>query len=171
MTEMERAELAHRLSAFNSGLTLEPLDKRRRRITRILLVSCLGLIPWIVFLGLTLPHRYVADHWVATWVGYDIALLIGLAVTAWSAWRHRQIVIVAALVTSTMLVVDAWFDVLTDSTTGDLVLSVITAVFGELPLAAIGFAAVFRLLHFTSHTASALAEDQIGLRFWKVPLL
>ena len=134
-------------------------------------MSCVGLIPWIVLLGLTLPHRYVANHWVATWVGYDIALLIGLATTAWAAWRHRQIVIVSALVTSTMLVVDAWFDVLTDSTTGDLILSIVTAVFGELPLAAIGFAAAFRLLHFTTHKARAFAADQSGLPFWKVPLL
>jgi hypothetical protein len=105
-------------------------------------VVCLGLIPWIVFLGVTLPHRYIANHWTLAWAGFDLALLGALAATARAAWRRRQVVIMAALVTGTMLVLDAWFDIIT-STTHDLIISVVTAVFGELPLAALAFLWLF----------------------------
>jgi hypothetical protein len=103
-------------------------------------------------------------------VGFDVALLCLFAVTAWAAWRRREIVIAAALVTGTMLVVDAWFDIVTDSSTGDLVVSVITAVFGELPLAALLFAGAFRLLRLTTYTARTLAGDVDDLLLWRVPL-
>ena len=136
----------------------------------ILVITSLGLIPWIVLLGLTLPRRYVADHWAVAWVGFDVALLCLLVLTAWAAWRRREIVIVAALVTGTMLVVDAWFDIVTDSSTGDLVISALTAVFGELPLAALLFAGALRLLRLTTHTARTLAGDVDDLLLWRVPL-
>lgn len=172
MSKQERIALSRRLAAFNADLVgdTDVTRRRRRRIIDILLITCLGLIPWIVLLALTLPRRYVANHWAVAWVGFDIALLCALAVTAWAAWRRRQIVIVAALVTGTMLVVDAWFDIVTDSTTRDLVVSVVTAVFGELPLAALAFLGAFRLLRLTTRTARTLAGDVNDLLLWRVPL-
>ncbi len=125
---------SHRLAVFNEGVfrDTDTSRKRRRRIVDLLVATCLGLIPWIVILGLTLPRRYVVNHWTLAWVGFDVALLCALATTAWAAWRRRQVVIIAALVTGTMLVLDAWFDVVTDSTTRDLIISAVTAAFGEL---------------------------------------
>jgi hypothetical protein len=123
-----------------------------------------------VLLGLTLPHRYVANHWAVAWVGFDVALLCALALTTWAAWRQRQIVIGAALITGTLLVIDAWFDVVTDSTTGDLIISVVTAVFGELPLAVLAFVVASRLMRLTTHTARSLAGDSSDLPLWRVPL-
>lgn len=96
-----------------------------------------------MFLALTLPHRYQADHWTVLWVGSDVALLGALGSTAWAAWRRRQLVIATALITGTMLVLDAWFDLVTDSSTHDLIISAVTAVFGELPLAALLFPGPF----------------------------
>jgi hypothetical protein len=52
--------------------------------------ASVGLIPWIVLLAITLPHRYVASHWTVTWVGFDIVLLGCLAPTAWLAWRRLR---------------------------------------------------------------------------------
>jgi hypothetical protein len=172
MSNEERIALSRRLAAFNAGLVrdTDATRRRRRRIIDVLVITCLGLIPWIVLLGVTLPRRYVADHWAVAWVGFDVALLCALALTAWAAWRRRQIVIVAALVTGTMLVVDAWFDIVTDSTTGDLIISVITAAFGELPLAALAFLGAFRLIRLTTHTARTLAGDVNDLLLWRVPL-
>jgi hypothetical protein len=172
MSKDERIALSRRLAAFNADLVrdTDASRRRRRRITDILLISCLGLIPWIVVLGLTLPRRYVANHWAVAWVGFDVALLCALAVTAWAAWRRRQVVIVAALVTGTMLVVDAWFDIVTDSSTRDLVISIVTAGLGELPLAVLAFMGAFRLLRLTTHTARTLAGDVNDLLLWRVPL-
>jgi len=173
MTPMERAALSHRLAAFNADLVRETdaSRRRRRRIVDLLFITSLGLIPWIVVLGLTLPHRYYTQHWTLAWVGFDVALLCALLVTAWAAWRRRQVVVVAAVVTGTMLVVDAWFDIVTDSTTSDLILSIVTAVVGELPLAALLFFVAFRLMRLTTHTARALAGEPDDRSLRKVPLL
>jgi hypothetical protein len=173
LTHEQRIDLTHRLAAFNESLVRDTKEsrRRRRRIIDLLVITCLGLVPWIVVLGLTLPPRYVANHWTLAWVGFDVALLCALAVTAWAAWRRRQIVIVAALVTGTMLVIDAWFDIVTDSTTRDLVISLVTAVFAELPLAALAFTGAFRLIRLTTHTARALAGERDDLPLRKVPLL
>jgi hypothetical protein len=172
MTKEQRVTLSHRLVAFNEELVrdTEATRRRRRRIIDVLVIACLGLIPWIVLLGVTLPHRYVADHWAVAWVGYDVALLCALALTAWAAWRRRQIVIVASLVTGTMLVIDAWFDIVTDSTTRDLIISVVTAVLGELPLAALAFLGAFRLIRLTTRTARSLAGESSDLPLRRVPL-
>jgi hypothetical protein len=173
LTREQRIDLTHRLAAFNDSLVrdTEESRRRRRRIIDLLVITCLGLIPWIVLLGLTLPSRYSANHWTVAWVGFDVGLLCALAVTAWAAWRRRQIVIIAALVTGTMLVIDAWFDIVTDSTTRDLIISLVTAVFAELPLAALTFVGAFRLIRLTTRTARALAGERDDLPLRKVPLL
>jgi hypothetical protein len=172
MTKEERETLSHRLAAFNESLVRDTdiTRKRRRRIIDLLVIVCLGLIPWIVFLGLTLPHRYITNHWEVAWVGYDVALLCALAITAWAAWRRRQIVIMALLVTGTMLVVDAWFDIVTDSTTHDLIISMVDAALGELPLAALAFVIAFRLIRLTTRTARSLAGEESDLPLRRVPL-
>jgi hypothetical protein len=173
MSREERAKLSHRLAAFNEGIVRDTNEsrRRRRRIIDLLVIASLALIPWIVVLALTLPRRYVANHWTLAWVGFDVALLCALATTAWAAWRRRQVVIIAALVTGTMLVLDAWFDIVTDSTTRDLIISIITAAFAELPLAVLMFTGAFRLMRLTTRTARSLAGDREHLPLRKVPLL
>ena len=173
MTEEERADLLQRLAVLNGVSTVETPEGRRRRhrLIDLLLVCSVGLIPWIIGLVITLPPYYVARHWDAAWVGFDVALLAGLASTAWAAWRRRQIVVLAALVTGTLLVTDAWFDVVTASTTGDRVVSLLTAVLGELPLAAIMFAAAYRVVKLTVHTVRQLAGDAVvDLPLWRIPV-
>jgi hypothetical protein len=173
MTSEERTQLSRRLALFNEvGVPDSAVScRRRRRTIDILLVACLGLIPWIVLLALTLPPRYVANHWTLAWVGLDVAELCALAVTAWAAWRRRQVVIAAAIVAGTLLVVDAWFDIVTDSTTRDLIISIVTAALGELPIAALAFVGAFRLMRLTTHTARVLAGEPNDLPLRRVPLL
>ncbi|MCW2610870.1 MAG: hypothetical protein QOC93_2847 [Actinomycetota bacterium] len=93
-------------------------------------------LPWIVFLAFTLPHRATAHHYRLAWVGFDVVLMLALLSTAFLAWRGRRLVIVPAVVTATLLLVDAWFDVLT-SGGKQLLFSGALAVFVELPLAAV----------------------------------
>lgn len=69
------------------------------------------------------------------WVGFDILLLFALTATALSALLRRQIVILLAGVTATLLICDAWFDVLLDWGTPAVWASLATAVLVELPLA------------------------------------
>ena len=110
LTPAERSDLARRLADLVApGPVPEPAMARgRHRFVVVLTVSCAVLVPWIIFLAVTLPHRYVASHWTLTWVGFDVALLISLAATAVLAWLGRQVMIVACFITATLLVCDAW---------------------------------------------------------------
>jgi hypothetical protein len=156
MSREERAALSRRLAALSDELpSLRTGDERRRRFVVLLTGASVGLIPWIVLLAITLPHRYVAGHWTVTWVGFDIALLGCLALTAWLAWRRRQSVVIFAFTTGTLLCCDAWFDVTTASGRADTIIAVASAALLELPLAALLFAVAHHLQYLTLRRAQA----------------
>lgn len=129
------------------------------------------LLPWIVFLGLTLPARSLSAHWRVAWVGFDIMLLVALASTAWFAYRRSAWVEVAATAAAGMLAMDAWFDVLTAAGGAAFVQALVSALVIELPLAALSLwiarhavevnerAARF-LLARSARQAARLREDQ-----------
>jgi hypothetical protein len=60
-----------------------------------------------------------------------------LAATATAAVRRSKWLAVAATATATMLVVDAWFDVMTSPRPRDLLAAVAMALLVELPLAGV----------------------------------
>ncbi|HVC86946.1 MAG TPA: hypothetical protein VNC40_05905, partial [Gaiellaceae bacterium] len=82
------------------------------RLAPMLAAIALALIPWAFWLSRTLPATHTARHWDLAWAGFDAALALGLASTALSAIRHSPWLVAAASATGTLLVVDAWFDVL-----------------------------------------------------------
>jgi len=156
MSREERAALSRSLAALSDALpSLSAGDERRRRFVVLLTGASVGLIPWIVLLAITLPHRYVAGHWTVTWVGFDIVLLGCLALTAWLAWRRRQSVVIFAFTTATLLSCDAWFDVTTASGRADTIIAIASAVLLELPLAALLFAVAHHLQYLTLRRAQA----------------
>ena len=91
--------------------------------------------PWTVYLGLTLPQSYSAQHWQLTWVGFDILLLGFMIATAVLGFVQHHLLTLFAFTTGVLLVCDAWSDVLT-ARRGDFALSILTAVLGQLPIAA-----------------------------------
>jgi hypothetical protein len=97
----------------------------------------LFLIPWTLYLTFTLPSRHVTDHYDLAWVGFDIVLAIVFAATAWATVRQQRWLVPLAAVTGTMLLCDAWFDIVTSQSGGEIVEAALEAVFGELPLAAL----------------------------------
>jgi hypothetical protein len=135
-------------------------------------VASVVLMPWIVFLAITLPPKYVTSRWGATWVGFDVALLSSLAATAWFAWRRYQALVVSALVASTLLVTDAWFDIMTSSSRTDLAISIATAVLVELPLAVLLFSVAYRLLQLAFRRArTVVGVPGTDGALWNDPLL
>ena len=104
-------------------------------------------------------------------MGFDIGLLAALAATGWAAWRGRQVLIVCLVVLATLLLCDAWFNVLLDLRTPGFQLSLLTAVIVELPLAALAIAAARRLLRLTIGmiTASQGQLDRVP-PLWRIPL-
>jgi hypothetical protein len=168
MSVGEREELVRRLVA--TGLSRPELPNRRRR-RRFLLLASLGslvLVPWIGFLAATLPHRYEARHWTLAWVGFDVVLVIGLAATAWMAWRARPAVIFPALVTATLLVCDAWFDT-TTAQRSDVLVSALSALLLELPMAAVLVAAVVLVQRQVVVSVRTGPTDQETVRLHRRP--
>jgi hypothetical protein len=116
-----------------------------RRIREWLaLCAAIALIPWTVYLGLSLPQSYSAQHWQLTWVGFDVLLLAFMIATAVLGFANHRLLTLFAFTTGVLLVCDAWFDVLT-AKRGDVALSVLAAVMGELPLAAVLIIGTLRL--------------------------
>jgi hypothetical protein len=121
----------------------------------------------VVGLLVTLPERYVVEQWRLAWVGLDIAEIAGFLLTGWAALRRRQLVIPAALVTGTLLLCDAWFDVVLSWGSRQQTISLLTAFLVEIPLA-LGLWAVARRLGMVALAAArvalGLAAKHVSLR-------
>ncbi|GAB0106222.1 hypothetical protein JMUB6875_52060 [Nocardia sp. JMUB6875] len=142
------------------AITIPSYHPRAKAMRRILLAAVTGslvfLVPWIVYLSVSLPSSRQVDQWDIAWVGFDFALAAAIGMTAWTAWRRRQVFIPWAMITGTLLICDAWFDIVLDWNTPDLWFAVLSALIGELPLAALLFYAARRLLRLTIERAWAL---------------
>jgi hypothetical protein len=97
------------------------------------------LVPWTGYLFGTLPPHYRANHWRIAWGGFDVGLTLTLASTVVLITRRSPFAEVTATVTGTLLVCDAWFDILTSRGTSDIVQASVEAALVELPLAALCF--------------------------------
>ena len=97
------------------------------------------LIPWTALLFITLPRHYGANHWWLAWGGFDVALGLSLAATAFFSVRRSSYGEIAAAITGTLLVCDAWVDVMTSRRTSDVVQAIVSALLIELPLAVLCF--------------------------------
>jgi hypothetical protein len=116
------------------------------------------LLPWTAFLFMTLPRSYEANHWSVAWGGFDVGLGVALTATAIMVARRSPFAEVTATVTGTLLVCDAWFDVLTSRGFSDGVQAVVLAVFVELPIAALCFWMARNLAHAVE-VARPLLQD------------
>jgi hypothetical protein len=173
MTRDERRELARTLAAIDlPHPLLDPRSRRRRRLGLLVMTACcVALAAWIAVLLQTLPGRYTSSDWRAVWVGLDIAELLGFAATAWAAWHQRQIVIFLMIVTGTLLLCDAWFDLALDYGSSGFTASILSAVLVEIPLAFALFAGARRLVRVTFETVIQLSGGSgPAPPLWRVPL-
>jgi hypothetical protein len=123
-----------------TGLHFDPRSESggwrpARWVVPLFSLAGIVLVPWILFVIRSLPSTHAAAHWDIAWAGFDLALaflLLGVAVAAWrrSSWLEGASTAAAAL-----LVVDAWFDVLTSSSGVEVAVASGEAVLVELPLA------------------------------------
>ena len=98
-------------------------------------MAATALIPWTIFLGLSLPPKYDAGHWNLLWTGFDVGPFCVPGYAAWAAWFRRQMLAATAIVAGTLLLCDAWFDIITSIGHRDQWLTLLTGFGGELPLA------------------------------------
>lgn len=127
------------MPALDAALRGDPYADRLhlpRWVGPLAVGSIVGFLPWIVYLGFTLPQRVRAEHYDIAWLGFDCLMWTMLAVLAWATLRRHAATGPVAAVASMMLIVDAWFDIFTSSAGhGEMVLAITLAVCGELPLA------------------------------------
>ena len=71
------------------------------------------MLPWSVYIGISLPARQLSPNYDLAWAGFDVFLLGSLASTAYFALRRSRYLSTAAGSTAALLVVDAWFDCMT----------------------------------------------------------
>ncbi|NNM46192.1 hypothetical protein [Knoellia koreensis] len=112
-------------------------EKPVRRLGWVFAVLALLTAPWVVFLAIRLPSDRAATHYDLAWAGFDLGLVAALAATSYAALRVGAWLPVAAAVTGTMLVVDAWFDVVTAPTPDERWIALAMAALVELPLAGV----------------------------------
>lgn len=113
-------------------------DGRLIRWVGVLFLACAILIvPWVFYIGFSLPQRQLSEHYAIAWAGFDVGLFVALGLTAWAVLRRTTWVGMTAGATAALLVTDAWFDVVTSSPGMELVGAAAMAALVELPLAAI----------------------------------
>ena len=151
-----------------SFIAAVPLGVRRiapRWVAPLFAAAALVLVPWVIFLGFELPERSTAQHYNLAWVGFDLLLIFSMTRTAIFAWQGRRKVQLPAVATCTLLLVDAWFDVLTSDGTGALVQALLFAFLLELPVAAMAFwiaRNVDRVVERAEHRLAAQAQELLS---------
>ena len=94
-----------------------------------------------------MPTRHLTKNWDITWVGLDVALIIGLLTTGILAKLKSIYVVIAATITGALFATDAWFDIL-GYRLGSFSFSkaLFMAVFGEIPVAIMSFSLAIHVL-------------------------
>ena len=111
------------------------MDLVPRWVALLLTAIVAGLVVWTLYLTYALPARHVTDHWRIAWAGFDLGLALALATTALGVAREAQWVDATAAVSATLLVTDAWFDIVLADHGAERVEAIVLAAIGEIPLA------------------------------------
>ena len=167
LTPEQRRDLITRLEQPLSDV-IDPVRLGRiRRVRLSLMIGCaVAMIPWLVYLSLTLPQNYEAHNWPTTWIGFDILLVAFMLATAVFGYLRRQVLLFFAFTSGVLLICDAWFDLMTAGP-DDLWLSVVTALLIEVPLAIFLIRGAQRILRLTMMRLWLLNP---GVRLWHLPL-
>ncbi|MFL5953200.1 MAG: hypothetical protein ACJ76I_03720 [Gaiellaceae bacterium] len=114
----------------------EPAGWRPARwVVPLFALAGVVLVPWVLFLVSTLPSTHASAHWDIAWAGFDVALAVLLLCVAFAAWRRSPWLEGVATAAAALLLVDAWFDILTSSSRMELGVSIGEAALVEVPLA------------------------------------
>ena len=111
------------------------MSRRLPSLPVLFLGAALVLVPWLGWLAISLPCRYLSRHWGIAWAGFDAGLAIALALTGLGVLRRAAWLDRAAVAAGTLLAADAWFDVLTSRGAAAVAVAATEALAIELPLA------------------------------------
>lgn len=148
------------------------ISTRSKRLPLALFFGVVALVPWTVYLAFTLPDNFRAHYWSIAWVGFDVALIAVISFASWAAYFQKQVLVAAAIVAATLLVCDAWFDVIMSLGTRDELITISTALLIEIPLAVFFILLAHRIMRRTlGMFRSLVGEDNLPLRIHDASLL
>jgi hypothetical protein len=131
------------------------LGSLRQLVMVVFTLVGVGLLPWTIWLSSSLSSHHETQRWDLAWSGFDSGLAISFLLTAFAAWRRSPWVGALAGATGTLLVTDAWFDIVLESHADELRNAIYLAVLAELPIAALCYWIAYRTERFL-----ALVVDQ-----------
>ena len=124
---------------------------------RGLIVAGATLIPWLIVLAFTLPSSATASHWAVAWAGLDAMEATGLLATGLLVAKRDERGRLTAMATATLLIADAWLDVMTAAAGPGQITAVAMAVLGELPMAGLCAAVALRRCLYRPNRTVSLA--------------
>ncbi len=110
-------------------------ERWRALLPRAFYLAAVLLVPWSIYLLITLPRHYETHHYRLGWMGFDVMLAVVLLRTGQSLARGHTALARYAAVAATMLTMDAWFNVVNANTLADILIAAAAAILVELPLA------------------------------------
>jgi hypothetical protein len=102
-----------------------------------LTIAALTLVPSLLVVLAVVPTAQTARHLKVAWTGLDVFEVLALASTGFALQRRPAIAVIPATITGTLLLCDAWLNII--PTTGAARSEGIVLAFVELPLAALSF--------------------------------
>lgn len=142
--------------------TKPPTVQVSKRVATLYIALALILIPWASYLGYTLPEHHLSAHWDISWVGLDVFIAAALSTTGILTYRQSPLVVLSATAAGTALLVDAWFDVMSERRSSNLHQAIILALAVEIPLALLSFRLAQRVLKGEKPSIAELRERQQG---------
>ncbi len=103
-------------------------------------------VPWVFYLGASLPIAAEDAHWALGWVGLDSCEALALFATGLLLLRADNRCALTATATAVLLLIDAWFDITSATPGGELATAIVMAVCAEVPIAVTCAALALRVI-------------------------
>jgi hypothetical protein len=109
------------------------ITRRPARLGCALLAVAGLLLAWTVYLGSVTDGEVQAQNWAVSWIGLDLCEAATLTATGVLAIRKSRTVSPVAAAAAALLLLDAWFDVMTVDSPTDWCIAWAMALCVELP--------------------------------------
>jgi hypothetical protein len=108
-------------------------------VAKAYLFMAIVLLPWTIYLGLSLPRHHLSNHWDVSWAGLDVGLIVSMLTTGILAKMESVWIVIFSSTTGSLLLVDAWFDTMSERASFQFHQALFSAIVFEIPLAAVSY--------------------------------
>jgi hypothetical protein len=123
-----------------------PGVRSERHLGRAFATAGLIMVPWLLYLSMSLPQKAMDNHWALGWVGLDSGEALALFATGRFLKRADNRCTLTATAAAALLLTDAWFDVTAAAPGGELAIAIVEAVCVEIPIAIVCTVLALRLI-------------------------